>query len=615
MDDQVGKLTRHGLAADRIHSGRGRDGSRAACRAYLDGRLDFLFIAPERLKVPGFPEMLARRPPTLVAVDEAHCISQWGHDFRPEYRMLGERLPLFRSAPVMAVTATATPTVQEDIITQLRLDRAERFIHGFRRTNIAVEVVETMQRDRADAVAGLLAVAERRPAIVYAPTRRETEALADRLSGPFRAAAYHAGLAAAERERVQHAFVAGRLDVVVATIAFGMGIDKSNIRLVVHTALPGTLEGYYQEIGRAGRDGAPSRAVLFQSFVDGKTHEFFHDRDYPAVASLRAIFDELRDTPVAKEALQAAAGLPPAVFEKALEKLWLHGGARVDADECVRRGDAGFAASYEAQKAHGIEQIAKMRRFADKSTCRMLQLVRHFGDTRDPGAPCGLCDVCAPDACVARAHREPSSVERAVAQQVVTLLSQRDGKTVGQLHKDIAVSGDIDRRSLEHVLGGLVRANVVRLEDDSFVKDGAEISFQRAHLVLAPGEAGPEAPRFRVAGGGQGSARAKASKSKDKSKVNGKRSRGRVEHPTEAPASAGENALFNALRAWRLGEARRAGLPAFRILSDRTLLAIAADAPGDEVSLLQVSGVGPGVARRYGAALLGIVAQRARGTA
>ncbi len=243
MEDQVAALQKRGFSAERIHSGRDRGSSRAACKAYLDGALDFLFIAPERLKVPGFSEMLARRKPTLIAVDEAHCISQWGHDFRPDYRMLGERLPMLRPAPIIALTATATPRVQDDIVKELRLESAERFIHGFRRTNIGVEVVERNPGDRADVVRRLLADPAHRPAIVYAPTRKEAEALAKDLSKRLRAAAYHAGLSTSVRDDVQAAFLGGRLEVIVATTAFGMGIDKADVRTVLHTALPATLEG------------------------------------------------------------------------------------------------------------------------------------------------------------------------------------------------------------------------------------------------------------------------------------------------------------------------------------------------------------------------------------
>jgi len=152
MEDQTAHLKELGLAAERIHSGRTRLQSRVVSRDYLDGNLDFLFIAPERLAVPGFSEMLAKRKPVLIAIDEAHCISQWGHDFRPDYRLLGERLPIFRSAPVIAMTATATPRVQQDIIKQLRIDGADMRIHGFRRTNIAIELIEILPSNRTQKV-------------------------------------------------------------------------------------------------------------------------------------------------------------------------------------------------------------------------------------------------------------------------------------------------------------------------------------------------------------------------------------------------------------------------------------------------------------------------------
>ncbi|MGH7328352.1 MAG: RecQ family ATP-dependent DNA helicase, partial [Polyangiaceae bacterium] len=245
VEDQVEQLKAIGLHAERIHSGRTRADSRDACRAYLDGNLDFLFIAPERLRVPGFPEMLAKRKPTLIAIDEAHCISQWGHDFRPDYRMLGDRLPLLRPAPVIALTATATPTVQDDIVTELRLVSTFRSIHGFRRTNIAVEVVERKPSERLAVVKNILADASRRPAIVYAPTRKESEETAKELSKRFHAAAYHAGLTSAVRSEAQSSFLRGKIDVIVATTAFGMGIDKANVRTVIHTALPASIEGYY----------------------------------------------------------------------------------------------------------------------------------------------------------------------------------------------------------------------------------------------------------------------------------------------------------------------------------------------------------------------------------
>src|ERR1700742_2611307 len=178
MDDQAAKLDALGLRVARIHSGLSREDSRQACRDYLAGELDFLFIAPERMRVPGFPEMLAKRKPALVAIDEAHCISHWGHDFRPDYRTLGQYLPALRPAPIIALTATATPAVQEDILVQLNLQNPAVFITGFRRETLAVEVLELSKPQRAEFALKQLKKDGARPAILYAGSRKQAEELA-----------------------------------------------------------------------------------------------------------------------------------------------------------------------------------------------------------------------------------------------------------------------------------------------------------------------------------------------------------------------------------------------------------------------------------------------------
>ena len=618
MEDQVAKMKALGLAAERIHSGRDRAASRQVCLDYLAGKLDFLFIAPERLSVPGFPEMLAKRTPALVAVDEAHCISHWGHDFRPDYRLLGARLPSLRPAPVIALTATATPRVQDDVTTQLGLTRPGRFIHGFRRKNLAVEVTEALPSRRGEIVRELLADSTRRPAIVYTPTRKEATALAADLGKELRAVAYHAGMTARERDDVQAKFLTGRAEVIVATIAFGMGIDKADVRTVIHTGLPGSVEGYYQEIGRAGRDGLPSRAILLHSYGDIRTHEFFLERDYPETPVLGDLFRALKETPIPTDGLKELVTLEEDVFQKALEKLWIFGGAVVTPEGDVSRGKDGWQRAYEEQREHRKTQLLLMRRFAEGPICRMQQLVRHFGDEEDDGAPCGLCDVCAPGDGIATETRRTSPMEEAALRRALECLRSRDGQTTGQLHAEVVRQfPSVERRAFEELLGGLVRAGLVRLEDDAFEKEGRVIRFRRAFLT-GEGSRPDAAIDARVAvppptAAKKSRGKAAATRRVPIPKPSKEPRAARPTRPGAARAQASLGApgalpeLVDALRRFRLEEAKRHRVPAFRILTDLTLLDIATRRPRTESELAAISGIGASRLERYGARILEIV--------
>ncbi len=611
IDDQVASLKARGLRAEQIHSGRTREESRATCVAFLRGELDFLFVAPERLALGGFVEMLQKRRPTLIAVDEAHCISQWGHDFRPEYRKLGERLAVLRPAPIIALTATATPVVQNDIVKQLfgspqaaaplAIPAVVRFIQGFRRTNIAIQVHEVPKARRKEACVQMLE--GKTPAIVYAPTRRDADEIADTLKDRYRAAAYHAGMNADAREKVQTRFLLGKSDVIVATVAFGMGIDKADVRTVIHAGLPGSVEGYYQEIGRAGRDGQPSQAILLHAFADQKMHDFFFERDYPEVSVLQRIFAASGESPRAKQDIRERVGssVDLEAFDKALEKLWIHGGVLVDPDENVTRGKPDWQRTYEDQRNYRQQAMHTMGTFPRNSDCRMLFFIKHFGDKSDTLGGCGTCDRCTQGESSFVDSRVLNKIEREVAVSVLASLTSRSGVAVGRLFEE-AEKGmpRLPRGQFEAVLDVLTQARFVSVRQESFEKDGKTIAFRKVDLLALGAEAtAVRLSELKISASLWSASLSKSSGGSKRTKKGPKKS---LDVPLEESGFSRE--LAEKLKNWRRLKAREQGIPAFRILSDRVLQTLALHRPASLDQLLEVKGMGPKLRDKYGAEIL-----------
>jgi ATP-dependent DNA helicase RecQ len=332
MKDQVDALRACGYPAAALHSGMDPAELRATEHEIAAGHQHLIFVAPERMLTPRFLELAARLRVSAFAIDEAHCISHWGHDFRPEYRQLKELKSRFRNASVHAYTATATERVRSDIVAQLGLENPALLVGSFDRPNLLYRVIPKVRVE--EQVRAALERHRGQAAIVYCISRKDTESMAQYLaSAGVRAAHYHAGMEAQARRRTQDRFAAEEIDVVVATVAFGMGIDRSDIRCVIHSAIPKTIEHYQQETGRAGRDGLPAECVLFYSAAD--------------VVRWKDLIE--------RSALEANAPLEVA--------------------------------------ENGRRMLEEMRRFATVARCRHAALSAYFGESY-PKANCGTCDLC-----------------------------------------------------------------------------------------------------------------------------------------------------------------------------------------------------------------------------
>ncbi|MFL5617645.1 MAG: RecQ family ATP-dependent DNA helicase [Gemmatimonadaceae bacterium] len=606
MKDQVDALTARGIPATFVNSTLTSGEVSERMMRVMRREVKLLYLAPERFDVGTAAERLRGVGVSLLAIDEAHCISEWGHDFRPSYLRIAQVRERLGSPQTVALTATATPHVRTDIARQLRLENPETIITGFDRQNLRYHVVPTRTDAEKDAaLAGILREHQEGVAIVYASTRRNVEKITRTLEDAgIAAAAYHAGLDDAHRHEVQDAFMSERVRAIVATNAFGMGIDKPNVRVVVHHAMPGTLEAYYQEAGRAGRDGKPAEVFLLHAFPDRFTHEFFIKGAFPDRGLVEKVYDRARKMAdrsgaVSLEPGAIAAAMPGKVSDREVEsalRLLIQAGAlRSDPESGGRVFVRLLATADRIKREVGADRALELG--------LLRALWRVGGDALYDGVPVDLDGL-------------PPGFGGAIG--TMPLLAELERGQFLEWHR--LGGGDhitdprrplsaypldwaaFDRRRKNELskldamqqyayATGCRRGFVLRyFGDPAAGKDcggcdnclGTHDATRRAKTAAAPAKPG------------------------EKKRARGDRRQPRPE-PSELVASPADARLLEQLRALRTSIAREEQVPAYVVFPDRTLLEIAVRRPKSPYALGEIRGVGPMKIDKYGERFLQLV--------